>query len=93
MNPDIAVAIRTLLIALGGGAVAKGWVTESALEPLVGAVVVIATALWGWWSNRPQSKEAQKVAERVADSDVPGIIRDERKEDVPMPIEMDRRES
>lgn len=39
--------VRSSLIAAGGYAVAKGWITASGLEQIVGAILVLATAMWG----------------------------------------------
>lgn len=39
--------LRSILIAAGGYAVAKGWVAESNVEQTVGTVLVFVTAVWG----------------------------------------------
>lgn len=74
MTPDMNVALRVLLTAAGGIAVGHGWIGEAVLEQLVGAVLVVGSAAWAWWSNRPQSKEARDIAVKVAkDPDVPEV--------------------
>lgn len=51
MNDSMKLAamsvLRSVLIAAGGAAVAKGWISEGMLEQGVGAFVVLATLVWG----------------------------------------------
>lgn len=51
MNEGIKLAalsvFRSVLIAAGSYAVARGWIGQGDLEQVVGAVVVIAAAAWG----------------------------------------------
>lgn len=72
MSPDIQAQLRVLLAAVAGFVVGKGWIEETIAEALVGLIVLAIPAVWAWWSNRPQSSEAIKIAESVADSDAPG---------------------
>lgn len=89
MNPELATAIRALLIVAGGFMVDRQWLEAPELETVVAAILIIAGLTWAWWSKRPASKEAQKVAERVADSPAaPEIVRLEPNEAV---TEMDPR--
>lgn len=46
MKEAIFGVVRAVLAAVGGWAVAQGWVDESTVEQVVGAVLVIATAAW-----------------------------------------------
>ena len=43
----ILSVVRSILIAAGGWAVGKGYISEPGLQELVGAVMVIASAAWG----------------------------------------------
>jgi stage V sporulation protein SpoVS len=40
-------AVRSILIAVGGIAVARGYITDDVLTQVVGAFITIATAAWG----------------------------------------------
>lgn len=44
--------IRTVLAALGGVAVGKGWVDSETATSLAGAVATIAVAIWSVKSKR-----------------------------------------
>lgn len=46
--------LRSVLITLGGVAVAKGYLTNTGLEQVVGAVIVIVTAAWGAFDKMPK---------------------------------------
>lgn len=73
MTPEILTSIRVLLTALGGYFVGKGHIDAALAEAIVGAVLIMIPAVWGvWLSNRPGSREAVRIAERVAHSDSPG---------------------
>ena len=41
--------VRTLLLAGGGFAVSKGYIDNDTMIAVVGAIVVIASALWGFF--------------------------------------------
>lgn len=43
---------RSLLITAGGVAVTKGYVTEDALQQIVGGLIAIAAAAWGVLEKR-----------------------------------------
>ena len=76
MNPELAVAIRVLMVLGGGFMVDRQWLDQAELEMAVAAILVVGAAIWGFWSKRPNSKEAVKVAERVAESDnSPAIVK------------------
>ena len=68
MSPEIASALRTLLIAAGGFAIGKGWVDVAGLEIIAGGLVALAAGAWGVWAKRPRSKEAKQVARKVRQS-------------------------
>lgn len=40
-------AVRSILIAVGGVAVARGYITDDVLTQVVGAVITITSAAWG----------------------------------------------
>ncbi|WP_126116414.1 MULTISPECIES: hypothetical protein [unclassified Bosea (in: a-proteobacteria)] len=44
--------LRQILLALGGGLVAKGYLDSGTLEAIVGAIITIATAAYGLWVRR-----------------------------------------
>lgn len=51
MNEALKLAglsvLRSVLIAVGGIAVAKGYISNTGLEQVVGALIVVITAAWG----------------------------------------------
>ena len=49
---------RHMLTMLGGVLIAKGWLDESAMPELVGAVMTLVGFIWSW-SNK------KKLAEKV----------------------------
>lgn len=49
---QIAGIVRAVLAAAGGYLVGKGMVDQATVEQVTGAVAVIATALWSWYSKR-----------------------------------------
>jgi hypothetical protein len=71
-SPSVNSSIRAALIAVGAVGVSKGWWDQAGLEGLVdhlivfgGAALAIGAFAWGLWAKRPQSKEAQKIADTV----------------------------
>jgi len=76
LAPEVATSIRTLLTVAGTTLVVKpGIMDQPMLEMAVGAIVVLMSVLWSFWSKRPQSAEAQIVAQKVMDApDVPGPV-------------------
>jgi hypothetical protein len=73
MGPEVLSAIRSLLIAVGAFAVGKGWVDAVGLETIVGGAVALLSAVWGVYAKRPNSGEAQKIADKVADVKSPPL--------------------
>ena len=65
MTPEILGQVRTLLAAIGGSIVAKGYFDAAVMEALVGLLVLAIPAVWSWWSKRPTSTEARQTAGRV----------------------------
>lgn len=59
MNQDMAwMLLRYTLLAVGGMAVAKGWVSDEQVTALVGAAGVAFTVIWGTyikWSTKTVS--------------------------------------
>lgn len=50
-------AVRSTLIALGGVAVANGYINDTNMMEIVGAVTVILSAAWGIWEKYQQEKK------------------------------------
>jgi len=59
MNESIKSLIRHILSAAGGYLVAKGVVSADQLPEVVGAVITLAAAGWGFWSKK-KAVEAPK---------------------------------
>ncbi len=59
MNESIKSLIRHVLSAAGGFLVAKGVVSADQLPEVVGAVITLAAAGWGFWSKK-KAVEAPK---------------------------------
>lgn len=55
--------IRTVLAALGGFVLAKGWVSAETWAWIVGGAATVGPAIWSWFSNRPATiaAAAQKI--------------------------------
>lgn len=51
--------VRQILLSLGGGLVAKGYIDGGTLEAIVGALVTLATAGYGLWVRRKTALIAQ----------------------------------
>jgi hypothetical protein len=65
LTPELLGALRLFLVAVGGIAVGKGWVTADNLTIIVGAVITLAPSVWAMLAKRSTSKEAQIIAGRV----------------------------
>lgn len=59
MNESIKSLIRHVLSAAGGFLVAKGVVSADQLPEVIGAVITLAAAGWGFWSKK-KAVEAPK---------------------------------
>lgn len=46
LKPAILALVRQVLTVLGTALVAKGYVQESELEPLIGAMLTIGSVMW-----------------------------------------------
>ena len=60
--PDMtgyASLARAILSAIGGVAVALGWMDEQTMGMVVGAIMTIGAAIWGW-------KDKQAAARLIA---------------------------
>lgn len=71
-SPSVNSSIRSILIAIGGIGVAKGWWDQAGMEELVnqlmvfgGSSMVIGAAIWGVWAKRAASKEAKAITSAV----------------------------
>jgi uncharacterized membrane protein YccC len=65
MRPELASAIRTILIAVGAFAVGRGWLADTDMGVLADGLVSLAIAavgVWGVYAKRPTSIEAQMIA-------------------------------
>lgn len=49
---QVAGQVRTILAALGGFFVGKGYIDEATSIALAGAVATIVAAGWSWWAKR-----------------------------------------
>lgn len=76
---------RQLLLAVGGGLVAKGYLDSGTLEAIVGAVITLATSAYGLWVRRkaglvataaalPEVKEIVTTAEIARKVDDPATV-------------------
>jgi hypothetical protein len=82
MNEQTSGQLRQLLQALGGIAMALGWLTTGQVEQwtqtilqAAGPSAMLAGVIWSWWVNRPKALVASVVA--MADdpnSPVKGVI-------------------
>jgi len=61
-SEQIQGIIRTVLAALGGFIVAKGWVSSEMWAWIVGGAATIGPAIWSWVSNRPAAIAASAQA-------------------------------
>lgn len=52
MNSTIAGIIRHVLTAVGGYLVAKGWVDESTLPEVIGAIITIGGVVWSIFQKK-----------------------------------------
>jgi hypothetical protein len=44
-------ALRTILAAAGGYAVARGWIDAGTATTLAGGIAILITAIWSWVSH------------------------------------------
>lgn len=51
--------LRTVLIALGTWLVSRGYFTETALNDIVGGVMVVAPLIWGAWNKFTSERKTQ----------------------------------
>jgi hypothetical protein len=54
----ILSAVRSLLLVAGGYAVGEGVISEPAMQEVVGAILILVTAAWGYVEKLPK-KEPQ----------------------------------
>ena len=55
MTPEQAKGIlRALIAAIGGGAVARGWITAENWDWVFGGMAIAVPSVWSWFKNRPQ---------------------------------------
>lgn len=70
IHPQILATIRSVLLALGGAAAAKGLIDESTMTSVVGAVTFIVPYAWSLWGHRT----AGAIAAAAALPDVHQIV-------------------
>jgi len=58
-------AVRSLLIVLGSGLVAKGYLSDGVVQQVIGAIMVLLPAAWGIW-DKYQVATAAKARDVVA---------------------------
>ena len=58
-------AVRSLLIVLGSGLVAKGYLSDGVMQQVIGAVMVLLPAAWGIW-DKYEAATAAKARDVVA---------------------------
>ncbi|CAN7338189.1 hypothetical protein LJR090_002569 [Bosea sp. LjRoot90] len=54
--------LRQILLTVGGGLVTKGYLDSGTLEAIVGALITIATAVYGLWLRRKAGLVASAAA-------------------------------
>jgi hypothetical protein len=59
---QISGLIRTILAALGGFVIAKGWFSTETWAWIVGGLATIGPVIWSWVSNRPAAIAASAQA-------------------------------
>lgn len=64
---QLASALRTLLAALGGYAVAKGWLTADVAAALVPVVLIGLPLLWSQFKVRRSNAKMRTMADRLPD--------------------------
>ena len=52
MKLGLMSVLRTVLVAVGSFAVTKGWIDDATMQQVVGGLVVILTAVWGFLDKR-----------------------------------------
>jgi hypothetical protein len=55
--------VRSILVAIGGFLVGKGYISSDTVNWVVGGVLTLGPAIWSWVSNRPAAiaASAQKI--------------------------------
>lgn len=51
-SDQIGGIIRTILAAIGGVIVGKGWIDNETMLAISGAIATIVVGGWSWWTNR-----------------------------------------
>jgi hypothetical protein len=52
-SDQIGGLIRTLLVAVTGWAVGKGYITNDIAATVIGLGVTVGAAVWSFWTNKP----------------------------------------
>ena len=65
MKAIIAKAIRQLLFVAGGAVGAKAVASESDIETISSAVMIVGSLAWSWWTEFQKRKAAAKAAATV----------------------------
>lgn len=65
MKAILAKAIRQILFVAGGAIGAKSTASDSDIEAITGAVMIVASLAWSWFNEWRERKEAAKVAAAV----------------------------
>lgn len=56
MNPAFHSSLRHILTILGGYAIGRGWIESAALEPIIGALLVLTSVAWSVYASRKDPK-------------------------------------
>jgi uncharacterized membrane protein len=68
VSEQLGQAIRTLLTALGGYAVAKGWISHDLLSAIVPVVLILVPLAWGQFRVLKTNSERKVMASALPDS-------------------------
>jgi hypothetical protein len=66
---SIIIVIRQILLVAGGGLITRGEFTQGEWETLVGATVIVATAIWRYIEKSKEKKEL--AAAKAAPAELP----------------------
>ena len=72
MNEQIQSLIRKGLTLLSGFLIAKGWGDAALWETISGAVVLLGSGVWSWWSAR-QKNTLKDAVEGIIPMDSPKV--------------------
>jgi hypothetical protein len=65
---QVTTLLRYVLVTLGGVFVSKGWLSDSDLNALVGAVLIIGPTVYGIIKTKRSNAVQQTLADKLPDS-------------------------